>query len=112
MNESSPKEKRRPYNAAPPVGSPLSDPGLPPFSSSPQSFFIERTQSLDFLSGDGGRRDSGESLERSPSNFSEIDVILDDGTTQKRTVSLSTLPDVSEEEDAYYTKSNQKNKFR
>lgn len=107
MSQSSPKEKRRPFNAAPSplVGSPLSDPGIPPFSSSPQSFFIERTQSLDFLS-DNNRRKSTDSLQRSPSTFSEIEVILDDGTTQKRTVSLSTLPDrdtEDEEEGLYYT---------
>jgi hypothetical protein len=29
----------------------------------------------------------------SPSLYSEFDVVLDDGTLQKRTVSLSTLPD-------------------
>lgn len=105
--------KRRPYNAAPYLGSPLSDPGLPPFSTSPQSMFMERTQSLDFLGGQhDSRRDSTDSLQRSPSNFSEIEVILDDGTTQKRTVSLSTLPDRENEQEeeeqpssssAYYT---------
>lgn len=101
---------RRPYNAAPYVGSPLSDPGLPQFSTSPQSMFIERTQSLDFLGQHDARRDSLDSLQRSPSNFSEIEVILDDGTTQKRAVSLSTLPDRDNEEEqqpssssAYYT---------
>lgn len=32
----------------------------------------------------------------SPSVYSEIDVVLDDGTLQKRTVSLSTLPEDDE----------------
>lgn len=35
----------------------------------------------------------------SPSVYSEIDVVLDDGTLQKRTVSLSTLPE--QEEDLF-----------
>ncbi|KAI8059981.1 Fusaric acid resistance protein-like-domain-containing protein [Gilbertella persicaria] len=85
--------KRRPHNAVPIIGSPLSDPGLPALSSSPQSFFIERTQSLDNV-----LHQQELELGRSPSNLSEIEVILDDGTTQKRTVSLSTLPEYTEEE--------------
>lgn len=89
MEESS---KRLPYNAAPIIGSPLSDPGLHSLSSSPQTFFIERTQSLNSLQNQELHY-TREQMERSHSNFSEIEVILDDGTTQKRTVSLSTLPD-------------------
>lgn len=86
--------RRRPRNAAPIIGSPLSDPGLSSLSTSPQSFFIERTQSLDELN-----HQSSLNMARSPSAMSEIEVILDDGTTQKRTVSLSTLPDEDEEEE-------------
>jgi hypothetical protein len=83
--------KRRPQNAVkePIIGSPLSDPGIPSFSTSPQSMFIERTQSLDALQ-------DFDFVQGSPSAQSEIDVILDDGTTQKRTVSLSTIPDIDE----------------
>ncbi|KAI9476242.1 MAG: Fusaric acid resistance protein-like-domain-containing protein [Benjaminiella poitrasii] len=86
MDESS--SKRRPHNAF--IGSLLSDPGVPSLSSSPTDFFMERTQSLDanFL-----HNYFDHDLGRSPSTFSEIEVILDDGTTQKRTVSLSTIPD-------------------
>jgi hypothetical protein len=93
--------KRRPYNAAPIIGSPLSDPGLHSLSTSPQTFFIERTQSLDSLH-EQDLRDTREHMERSPSNFSEIDVILDDGTTQKRTVSLSTLPDEEQQRQHHH----------
>ncbi|KAI9363139.1 Fusaric acid resistance protein-like-domain-containing protein [Pilaira anomala] len=96
MSES--PNKRRPQNAAPVVGSPLSDPGLPPLSSSPQSFFIERTRSLDILQQLHDRDLDQGFLTRSPSTFSEIEVILDDGTVQKRTVSLSTLPDEEEQD--------------
>lgn len=77
--------QKRPYNAAPIIGSPLSDPGIPSLSTSPTSFFMERTQSLD--------AEMSNDLDRSYTNMSEIEVILDDGSTQKRTVSLSTLPD-------------------
>lgn len=101
---------RRPSNAAPPssssiplISSPLSDPGLPSLSSSPQSFFIERTQSLDALYYQQQQQQSDSDRDlmgKSPSAFSEIEVILDDGTTQKRTVSLSTLPDTHEEEES------------
>ncbi|PHZ11973.1 uncharacterized protein RHIMIDRAFT_237792 [Rhizopus microsporus ATCC 52813] len=86
--------KRRPQNAVkePIIGSPLSDPGIPSFSTSPQSMFIERTQSLDALQ-------DFDFVQGSPSAQSEIDVILDDGTTQKRTVSLSTIPDIDESPD-------------
>jgi hypothetical protein len=35
----------------------------------------------------------------SPSVYSEFDVVLDDGTLQKRTVSLSTMPYVNSEDD-------------
>jgi hypothetical protein len=35
----------------------------------------------------------------SPSLYSEFDVVLDDGTLQKRTVSLSTIPYVNSEDD-------------
>jgi hypothetical protein len=35
----------------------------------------------------------------SPSAYSAFDVVLDDGTLQKRTISLSTLPDDLDEED-------------
>ncbi|KAL9547369.1 hypothetical protein MBANPS3_006191 [Mucor bainieri] len=81
--------RRRPHNAATAiVGSPLSDPGISSLSTSPQSFFFERTQSLDAIT-----HQSFPDMARSPSAVSEIEVILDDGTTQKRTVSLSTLPD-------------------
>lgn len=100
-HESSPKGKRRPYNAAPLLGSPLSDPGLPPFSSSPQSFFIERTRSLDVFEQPDQQDSNQDLFGRSPSSFSEIDVILDDGTVQKRTVSLSTLPDEEEGSNDY-----------
>ncbi|KAG1503778.1 hypothetical protein G6F54_001436 [Rhizopus delemar] len=64
-------------------------------SASPQSLFLERTQSLDtpYL------EDIFDLSKASPSARSEIEVILDDGTTQKRTVSLSTLPDVSPENE-------------
>jgi hypothetical protein len=93
--------KRRPYNAAPIIGSPLSDPGIHSLSTSPQPFFIERTQSLDALQ-EHDLHDIRERIERSPSNFSEIDVILDDGTTQKRTVSLSTLPDEDQHRYHHY----------
>ncbi|KAG1178552.1 hypothetical protein G6F70_001716 [Rhizopus microsporus] len=54
--------------------------------------FIERTQSLDALQ-------DFDFVQGSPSAQSEIDVILDDGTTQKRTVSLSTIPDIDESPD-------------
>ncbi|KAI7901238.1 Fusaric acid resistance protein-like-domain-containing protein [Cokeromyces recurvatus] len=88
MDESS---KRRPHNAI--IGSPLSDPGISSLSTSPTSYFIERTQSLDV----GFHQDYFDNqLDRSVSNFSEIEVILDDGTTQKRTISLSTIPDEQE----------------
>lgn len=83
--------QKRPYNAAPLIGSPLSDPGIPSLSTSPTSFFIERTQSLNALQQQ--QPETGSDLDRSYSNMSEIEVILDDGSTQKRTVSLSTLPD-------------------
>ncbi|KAI8973011.1 Fusaric acid resistance protein-like-domain-containing protein [Pilobolus umbonatus] len=79
MEDSSPQ--RRPQNAVPLLRSPLSDPGL--LSSSPQNYFMERSQSLNELTG---------VYSSSPSGVSEIDVILDDGSQQKRTVSLSTLP--------------------
>jgi hypothetical protein len=88
--------KRRPHNAITDsiAGSPLSDPGVL-MSASPQSLFLERTQSLDapYL------EDIFDLSKASPSARSEIEVILDDGTTQKRTVSLSTLPDVSPENE-------------
>ncbi|KAG2203276.1 hypothetical protein INT47_000196 [Mucor saturninus] len=100
-NESSSKGKRRPYNAAPLLGSPLSDPGLPSLSSSPQSFFIERTRSLDVFHQQDQQDFNQDLFGRSPSSFSEIDVILDDGTVQKRTVSLSTLPDEDEGSNDY-----------
>jgi hypothetical protein len=103
---------RRPSNAAPNsthlIGSPLSDPGLP----SPQSFFIERTQSLDAIHDQQQRLENERDLMgTSPSAFSEIEVILDDGTIQKRTVSLSTLPDNDDEDNSsssnnIYTKNN------
>lgn len=35
----------------------------------------------------------------SPSAYSAFDVVLDDGTLQKRTISLSTLPDDIDEEE-------------
>ncbi|CAO3651153.1 unnamed protein product [Mucor fragilis] len=88
--------RRRPHNAAPIIGSPLSDPGISSLSTSPQSFFFERTQSLDAIT-----HQSFPDMARSPSALSEIEVILDDGTTQKRTVSLSTLP---EHDDGRYTR--------
>ncbi|KAI8079169.1 hypothetical protein BDF21DRAFT_36450 [Thamnidium elegans] len=93
--------KRRPHNAAPVLGSPLSDPGLPQLSSSPQSFFIERTRSLDIIQQLHDRDLDQDYINRSPSTFSEIDVILDDGTVQKRTVSLSTLPDEEQHSNDY-----------
>ncbi|KAI8887178.1 hypothetical protein K501DRAFT_242906 [Backusella circina FSU 941] len=66
--------KRRPKNAAPiPVSNKrYNDYG---FATSPKSFV------------------SSDLPLASPSVFSEIDVVLDDGTLQKRTVSLSTIPD-------------------
>lgn len=41
----------------------------------------------------------------SPSVYSEFDVVLDDGTLQKRTVSLSTLPEdmLDDTEEEEYT---------
>ncbi|OBZ89088.1 Protein BRE4 [Choanephora cucurbitarum] len=93
MDEDSPN--RLPHNAATNLGASLSDAGLQELSTSPQSFFIERTQSLDNIMQE---RQHYLELGRSPSNFSEIEVILDDGTTQKRTVSLSTLPEYMQEE--------------
>ncbi|KAF1805425.1 Fusaric acid resistance protein-like-domain-containing protein [Mucor lusitanicus] len=45
----------------------------------------------------------------SPSAYSAFDVVLDDGTLQKRTISLSTLPDdLDEEEDSQETLDNDK----
>jgi hypothetical protein len=66
--------KRRPKNAAPiPVSNKrYNDHG---FATSPKSYV------------------SSDLPLASPSVFSEIDVVLDDGTLQKRTVSLSTIPD-------------------
>ncbi|KAI8975478.1 Fusaric acid resistance protein-like-domain-containing protein [Mycotypha africana] len=94
MNDSSTAD-RRPYNAAPIIGSPVSDPGSPALSTSPTNYFFERSQSLDALQQDYfGHHELG----RSPSTFSEVEVILDDGTTQKRTVSLSTQPDEDNEQ--------------
>lgn len=108
-NNSSSKGKRRPYNAAPLLGSPLSDPGIPSLSSSPQSFFIERTRSLDVLQQHERQDCSQDFFGKSPSSFSEIDVILDDGTVQKRTISLSTLPDEEEEgSNDYHNSTNYK----
>ncbi|KAG1076865.1 hypothetical protein G6F42_025233 [Rhizopus arrhizus] len=44
----------------------------------------------------------------SPSAYSAFDVVLDDGTLQKRTISLSTLPDdLDEEEQAEETSTQQ-----
>ncbi|RCI05716.1 hypothetical protein CU098_007131 [Rhizopus stolonifer] len=85
--------KRRPHNALtdPYSESPLSDPGV--LSASPQSFIIERTQSLDALQDFENTFDLSRA---SPSAKSEIEVILDDGTTQKRTISLSTIPEQKE----------------
>ncbi|GAN06647.1 conserved hypothetical protein [Mucor ambiguus] len=48
-------------------------------------------------------------MARSPSAVSEIEVILDDGTTQKRTVSLSTLPDQDEHQDHYGSRQSRRN---
>ncbi|KAG1448529.1 hypothetical protein G6F56_008915 [Rhizopus delemar] len=60
-----PNSKRLPRNAAAPI----------PFTSPAQAFFDQYIPTA------------------SPSAYSEIDVILDDGTLQRRTVSLSTLPE-------------------
>ncbi|KAI8355698.1 Fusaric acid resistance protein-like-domain-containing protein [Blakeslea trispora] len=95
MDEDS--SKRLPHNAATHLGACSSDTGLYELSTSPQSFFIERTQSLDNIMQE---RQRYLELGRSPSSMSEIEVILDDGTTQKRTVSLSTLPEYMPEEQA------------
>ncbi|KAI9271970.1 Fusaric acid resistance protein-like-domain-containing protein [Sporodiniella umbellata] len=86
--------KRRPYNALadPQPESTPSTLGIPILSTSPQSSMMNRTQSSE------GFRDFDSIFDpsiASPSARSEIEVILDDGTTQKRTVSLSTLPDAS-----------------
>ncbi|KAK4510949.1 uncharacterized protein ATC70_000058 [Mucor velutinosus] len=97
--------RRRPHNAAAPIiGSPLSDPGISSLSTSPQSFFFERTQSLDAIT-----HQSFPDMGRSLSVVSEIEVILDDGTTQKRTVSLSTIPDQDEHEDHYGSRRSRRN---
>lgn len=85
-NSPPPGPKRLPRNAAP-IPFITSAEVL---STSPGSYQIEPPPSL------------GQSLDiptRSPSGYSEIEVVLDDGTLQKRTVSLSTLPDAQPTDD-------------
>lgn len=59
----------------------------PVLSGSSMSFASDRQRG-------GARLYDVSSMARSPSSLSEIEVVLDDGTLQKRTVSLSTLPDL------------------
>ncbi|CEP12732.1 hypothetical protein [Parasitella parasitica] len=66
----------------------LSDPAIPSLSTSPESYCTERTHFRQTFT-----HQSNLETGRSSPETSEIDVILDDGTTQKRAVSLSTLSD-------------------
>ncbi|KAI9314607.1 Fusaric acid resistance protein-like-domain-containing protein [Dichotomocladium elegans] len=82
--------KRLPRNAAPipfpvPTRSAQNSTYL---STSPASFLNEPPQSLSQWSDQ-----VSDIPTRSPSSYSEIEVVLDDGTLQKRTVSLSTIPE-------------------
>ncbi|KAI8647098.1 Fusaric acid resistance protein-like-domain-containing protein [Parasitella parasitica] len=81
MNEN--PKRRRPENA-----DHSSDPVLSSLSTSPESYFTEGAYSRQTLT-----HQPNPELERSSPGISEIDVILDDGTIQKRAVSLSTLSD-------------------
>lgn len=94
MSES-PPQKRLPRNAAP-IPFPASSHGTHYLSTSPRSFLSDQPQ-LSF----GQVSDHALDLPtRSPSTYSEIEVVLDDGTLQKRTVSLSTLPEVEQHDTA------------
>ncbi|KAI8367685.1 Fusaric acid resistance protein-like-domain-containing protein [Radiomyces spectabilis] len=85
-----PPSKRFPRNATP-TYSHSSENTRAHFSTSPQSFDNSMLRFQSDL----------DQLTRSPSAYSEIEVILDDGSVQKRTVSLSTIPDspVAEENE-------------
>jgi hypothetical protein len=80
--EDPPDQKRLPRNATSPIHDYVD---IQHLSSSPQSYPTTSFQSF------------GQCPPlRSPSATSEIEVIMDDGTIQKRSVSLSTLPDPDE----------------
>lgn len=78
--------KRLPRNAAP-IPFPSSGHSHTFLSTSPASFTSDQYPSL------GQWSDQVDIPTRSPSSYSEIEVVLDDGTLQKRTVSLSTVPE-------------------
>lgn len=78
--------KRLPRNAAP-IPFPASGQSRTFLSTSPTSFTSDQYPSL------GQWSDQVDIPTRSPSSYSEIEVVLDDGTLQKRTVSLSTVPE-------------------
>ncbi|KAI7873761.1 hypothetical protein K492DRAFT_211962 [Lichtheimia hyalospora FSU 10163] len=78
--------KRLPRNAAP-IPFPSSGHSHTFLSTSPTSFTSDQYPSL------GQWSDQVDIPTRSPSSYSEIEVVLDDGTLQKRTVSLSTVPE-------------------
>lgn len=78
--------KRLPRNAAP-IPFPSSGQSRTFLSTSPTSFTSDQYPSL------GQWSDQVDIPTRSPSSYSEIEVVLDDGTLQKRTVSLSTVPE-------------------
>ncbi|KAI8081545.1 Fusaric acid resistance protein-like-domain-containing protein [Halteromyces radiatus] len=87
-----PDQKRLPKNATPTLPEYILQTDLQHLSCSPQSFPTTSFQSFSQSSGP-----------RSPTS-SEVEVIMDDGTIQKRSVSLSTLPD--QDEPSEHTSNN------
>jgi hypothetical protein len=108
MGSTSPN-KRTSKSGTPLVGSPFSDPGLPSLSSSPQRFFIDRTLSLDSFSPFENEQQQQQQQQRESersTSFNETEVVLDDGSLIKRTVSLSTLPDQQEQDGSISQRSD------
>lgn len=70
-------------------------------SSNPESSFLFSSSSAVYSSSPQSYPNY-QSFSQYPilSPTSEVEVIMDDGTVQKRTVSLSTLPDVEEDEES------------